>query len=78
MVVRREFKQGRIYIQPKLEMLTYATETSPKGKRYFKGKPILGNPIKLSPNARESELNKKYFRLASKKEINKIKGRFRF
>jgi hypothetical protein len=74
----REFKEGRVVINPKVGILSYVTETSPKGKSFFQAKVLQGNPLRVSENARESQLNKMYFRRATKKEMAEIQNRFRF
>ena len=74
----REFKQGLIVTNPKVGLFTYVVETSPKGKSFFKGKVIQGNPLSISQNARTSELNKAYFRRAKKKELEEHRKRFKF
>jgi len=74
----REFREGSVKINPKVGVLTYVKETSPKGKSYFKGAVLQGNPLRVSESARISELNKMYFRRATKKEMKEIESRFSF
>lgn len=74
----REFKEGQVVINPKVSILTYVNKTYPIGKSHFEGKVIQGNPLRVSENARVSELNKFYFRKATKKEKEEIEKRFSF
>ena len=74
----REFRQGSIVINPKVGILTHIEKTSPKGSCFFLGTVFQGKPLRVSENARVSQLNKKYFRRATIKEQKKIERRFSF
>lgn len=74
----RAFSKGEVVINHKVGILSYVTQDSPKGKCNFSGKVLQGKPLRVSEHARTHELNKAYFRRATKKEMKIIEKRFSF